>query len=282
MTKYRHNVSYMLREASKGGSKPLLLFLDEMDAVVESDFAAEWPFFRMLREAVAEGYVRVCLAGYRSMSRLVHDGSARSNKDFREACSPFYGAMEHLRLTQLNRPETDSLIVGPLREMDIRIVDEDYLTRDIWRATKGFPFLTQFYGEHLFNLAMRRSPPTVEAGDVALLSRSREISRFLELHFLDNTRVASVPIKQERVCAFLHATRSRGEPWTKGDFLGHCQDIGVLMTIDELSDALENLVDASIFECVGMRYGITFQGLADQLRESYGDAKSYLRSLGGL
>jgi hypothetical protein len=280
MEKGRHNVSYMLREASAGGSKPLLLLFDELDAVVEADYAAEgWPFFRMLKEAASAGYVRLCFAGYRSMARLTHDGSARRVVERGESSSPFYGALTPLRLMPLSRPEADSLITSPFRALEIHLADEGRLKEELWIATKGFPFMVQFYGERLFSLAMHRTPYAIEPGDVDSVNRSHDLTRFLELHFLDNTRRGDAPVKSERLCAYLHATKSGGQLWTNGDFLKQCQDAGLSLTVDELSEALENLVDANVLEWEENRYRITFESLARFLCDSYKDAASYISSL---
>jgi hypothetical protein len=272
------NVSYMLERASFRGSKPLLLFFDELDRVVDNDSAVGWPFFNVLAEGAAARWLRVVFTGYRSMARLVLDKDANRSASAVRADTPFLGALEPLPLQPLNRADTFALIADPFRTVEIPLRGQEQILERIWHGTAGYPFLVQFYGEQLYQRCTEKSPQEITLQDVGEVEDSHELRDYLETHFLENTLSGGRPAERERLCAFLYAHHGSA-PWTKGDFWEACKDSGHPLEIDDLNEALRNLYNAKVLSFGGGRYSFTFPLLSKILREAYPRLSTLLDSI---
>ncbi|NIA12597.1 MAG: hypothetical protein GWP08_00860 [Nitrospiraceae bacterium] len=261
------NVSYMFERRSARGSKPLLLFFDELDRVVDIDEANDWPFFRVLAEAASARWIRVVFAGYRSMTRLALGDS------------PFHGSLEPLTLKSLTRGETFSLIAEPFQSIGIPIENEDVVCDRIWQATEGYPFLVQFYGEQLYQLASERSAAGLNLGDVEDIGVSYELTKFLVGHFLENTLDNGVPVASERLCAYLYAQAQTTDPWAEGRFLEACAQAGRPQKLDEIHRAVTNLRNACVLRFQKGGYTFTFPVFREILTDTYPNVDTFVNAL---
>jgi hypothetical protein len=273
------NVSYMLERSSLRGSRPLLLFFDETDRVIDTDAANGWRFFNVLAEAVGAHWVRVVFAGYRSMARLALGKEGGPGGRPGRSETPFLDCLEPISLRPLARSEASSLLAEPFRVVGIPIRREDAVLDRVWQGTVGYPFLVQFYGEQLFQTASERSPQEVRPEDVDALENSFELSDFLESHFIQNTIDHWGPVASERVCAFLLAHRKEDEPWTKGHFLEACRKSGHDLTLDEIDQALRNLYHANILSFEAGCYTYVLPLLRTILKRSFPDLPTLLNAL---
>ncbi len=282
----RRNAAYMLERRSRRGARPLLLFFDELDRVVDEDSENGWPFFSVLAEAVGERWARVVFAGYRSMSWLMTDKASRHSGSHARADTPFHGRLKDLSMEPLSRKEIQGLICDPFRSLGIPIRQEELVLERIWDATKGYPFLTQFYGERLFRFASERSPQEVYLEDVDRLEDDDfSLNDFLIAHLLENTIDRGSPVAAERLCAYTYAHHGNGKEWSDGDFLRECErerrrfSFRYVEGVDrvlELRQALRNLVHAGILSFRNGKYSLTFPLLGPILRRSYPDPRTFL------
>jgi len=273
------NLAYLLERSSSRGTKPLVLFFDEMDRVVDSDAAKGWPFFSVLAEGAGAHWIRIVFAGYRSMGHLTLGEISGHSPSASRPDTPFLGSLEPIALHPLSRGDTTDLLAEPFRSVGIPIRRGDVLLDRIWQGTSGYPFLVQFYGERLFIRATERTPTEVQLEDVEAVENSYELSDFLETHFLENTIDRGRPVASERLCAFLFAHHGVAEGWTEGDFLEYCRESGHELDLKEIHDVLRNLYNAKVLSFCGGRYSFAFPLLRRILRQSFPDLESLLNSL---
>jgi len=281
------NVEYMIERSSRNGTRPLYLFFDESDRLIDLDAANNWKFFNLLAWAKDAGMIRFVLAGYRSVGRLVYGSGRGRGADAsaiaRTPDTPLWMALEPLNLTPLSRRDSDSLLTEPLRGTEVRIENEPLVRDRVWKATGGYPFLVQFFGQHLFNLAVERTPHSISPDDIEVVEQSPDLREFLETHFIENTLHNGVPAAQERACAFLFA-HANDTDWTEQDFWEACREYKVPLGADELSvvhKAVKNLSDAQVLTYAQGRYSFAFPVMREVLTSSYPDVKKALRALVG-
>ena len=247
------NIQYMLERCSHLGARPLYVFFDEVDRLIDFDSVNGWKFFNLMAWAKDAGMVRFVLAGYRSISRLLL-GQNRGRPNGEKASlmrglipdTPLLLALEPLTLGPLARKDADALLAEPLKSTELQIQSEAVVLERVWKATTGYPFLIQFFGQHLFRRGVDRSPQYVTPDDVTAVEQGPELSEILESHFIENTQCNGVPVPHERGCAFLLA-HSEDASWTEQDFWEACRRHGVPLGTDEMGTihrAVKNLRDA--------------------------------------
>jgi len=251
------NITYLLERQSRHGSKTIWMFFDEVDRVVELDAEAGWPLFRVLKTATSEGCIRPVFAGFRSVSHL-------NRRD-----SPFYEALLPLTLQPLKKSETEQLVAIPLRSAGVTIQSESRVLERIWNGSQGQPFVVQFYAQQIYNLACGREPQEAGPADIDTIENDADVSAFLLEHFLENTISSASPVKSERLCALLLANKETSIEWTEGEFLAACRDCGHPLEMDEVHDALRNLLHANVLSCTSYRYRFALPLLRDALRKAF-------------
>jgi hypothetical protein len=274
-----HNLKYLLERASNGGSRTLLLFLDEADRIVERDLAQGWPLLSVLAEAMSARWIRLTFAGYRSMGRLTVGTLTGNSADPSVPNTPFLGSLDAIPLQGLTRTDTASLIADPFRKLDIPLRSPDIVER-VWSSTAGYPFLVQFYGERLFRIATSRSRPEVLFDDVVEVENGFDLHDFLAAHFIENTIAHGRPLVTERLCAALFA-QSGDSSWAEGDFMAACLEHKHLADMSDIHSALRNLYNAKILSFSGGNYTFALPKLCSVLKQSYPRIEPLLRSVEG-
>ncbi len=274
------NISYLLERKSHGGQRPLLLFFDEMDVVINTDSHAGWPFLRLLAEAAHRRWIRVVFAGYRSMYQLLFQENVHPNSvPDAKVRTPFDRALEPLMLRPLSQSDTGSLVREPFERVGIPLRDEDALLRRIWEGTRGNPWLIQFYGEQLFRSASERVPQEVHFTDLEELEGGFELGDFLMTHFLENTLEHGQPVPTERLCAFLFAHHDVTPCWAVGDFVAACRGVGSNASLNEVNSALRNLCYTGLLSFEHDRYFFALPIIRRKLRNSFPDLSQVLPEL---
>ncbi|MEI8379204.1 MAG: hypothetical protein WCJ09_03690 [Planctomycetota bacterium] len=283
------NIQYMFERCSHGGAKPLYLFFDEVDRLIDVDAARNWQFFRLLAWAKDAEMIRFVVAGYRSISRLVY-GQNEHRSESREgggvqrtSDTPLLLALEPITLNPLSRKEADVLLIEPLKSTEVQINNEQEVLNRVWKATTGYPFLVQFFGQRLFKAAVEREPQSIGVDDVVAVEESAELREFLETHFIENTLQNGIPVVQERVCAFLFA-HSNASSWIEQDFWEACRSHHVPLGTDPLGTihrAVKSLADAQVLHYSHGRYSFAFPVMRPILTSSYPDVNKAILALTG-
>ena len=278
------NIMYMFERCSHGGARPLLLFLDEVDQLIDIDSERNWQFFNLLATLKEQGMVRFVVAGYRSISKLVRGQDSRrfeGASSLPRTATPFLQALEIKNLGPLSRKESDHLLAQPLKNADVQIFDEPEVVQRVWKATAGYPFLVQFFGQRLFNRAAERTNQAVTCEDVAEVEESADLMEFLETHFIENTIRHALPVVQERSCAFLFAHSDDAE-WTEQDFAEACRESRVPLGRDPIGTihrAVKSLTDAQILGYSHGKYTFAFPVMRQVLTHAYPNCQKALRSM---
>lgn len=271
------NVSYMLQRRSHSAQRPLLLFFDELDAVVDQDGNIGWKFLSVLAEAVSMGWIRVVFAGYRSVARLNTEYRTHPNHQADQTQSnPFQGKLASLFLEPLSRVETHSLLSEPFRSLDIPLREEHSLLERIWQTTNGNPWIVQFYGERLFRLACERSSPEILLQDLDQVESGFELHDLLLAHFLDNTLENGKPMHIERLCAYLLSTNESDSYWAEGDFLTACRRVIQNVVFDDVHSALRTLTQTGILGYTRGHYSFTLPVVKQAIKSTFPEIKAIL------
>lgn len=272
------NVIYLLERQSRGGSPShrLLLFLDETDGLIEADAVRGWPFFRLLAEAMDKGYVRLVLAGFKSVVRLTDQQVA---DDKSAVPSPLFQSLLPIPLTPLSQNEARELMMDPLSNAGMNIVSPDEFFSKVWQYTAGFPFFVQFFGVQLYSRAAAKGN-CLNAADVDDIAEGREIHTFLLEHFMQNTRDVDRVSTLERLIVFT-MIHSQKNVWVEGDFIEIASQYG--KRIDDIPRAFRNLVMTGLLELSSDQYRIAMPLLARTLGRSFPESclPSLLNSLTG-
>jgi AAA+ ATPase superfamily predicted ATPase len=245
------NLLNLFKRHSKNGRYPLILFFDEFDRVIEIDKMNQWRLLKVIHHAVNTGWIRLVFSGYRYVSYI------RDAKD-----SPFFQRIKLIRLPPLEDKDAIELFIKPFERIGIEVAESDQISQRIIKASGGFPYIIQFYGEYLFNVLAKKEQMSLSKRDMEQFEGSFEFGDFFERVFTENTQ------RNERLLALLYAYSTQdvnNSSWRSKDFLEEANGIGINLTFTEVSDACRNLVLANIFKYESDGYSFVFPVLKNQL-----------------
>ncbi len=271
VTKTQLNTRMLFERASHGGTRPLLLFIDEIDKAVEFDEQQGWKLFRLLAKAAARKHVRVVFAGYRATKRLVALGSA-GERASATSNSPFFAALEEVGLRPLTADETRRLVVMPFRNLGIELEDAEAVLEGVWADTLGYPYLVQFYCTEMFSLAQARSERTVLVDDVQSVRGGARLNEFLLGQFAFNTQESGVDMIWEQRCALSFAN-SDEDRWLASDFAAAVGRLWPSPGLSVVTESLSNLASAQILTYQDYAYTFSVPAMREVLRRNYPDPK---------
>jgi len=249
------NLVKLFRVNSNYGTKPLILFFDEFDRVADNEAKGDWTLSRCLLNAVEKKYIRVTIAGYRSVLKLEETVD-----------SPFYHKLITQRLSPLDETDAFSLFIIPFHRLGIKVVHPDILSKKILNLSGGYPFVIQFYGERLFQKIIQKDSKELTVDDIQVFEDSFEFDEYIIGHFLENTE------KFERLLAIYYALTDDNEPWSEDDFRKKlCNKEKLNLTIEDIHKAARNLVLANIFKFQNGSYSFIFPAFRKQLKRHWKD-----------
>jgi len=141
-----------LRYHSKNFGSPLDLLLDEVDLVCETET------FKSLGAAARAGYCRLVLCGKGVLLK-----AALSEHSYL-GCR-----LNLIQLAPLDEKPARELILKPLNDMGFKIVEPDKLIEKVLRLTGRLPYLLQFYGQKLGELAIEQNSETISMQHIEML-----------------------------------------------------------------------------------------------------------------
>ena len=154
------NIADLVAKLKQRTDGKVVLLLDEVDQLLDWDrlhSKNEVPeaFFRACRAVSQEGEAQFVFSGERIIANRIWDSH-----------SPHWNFCHPLMLRQLDRGAAADLIVKPLKDMQINIIDVDQFVDMVWSRSGGHPQLIQVLGDGLIHLLNER--PSGERGVLGL------------------------------------------------------------------------------------------------------------------
>ena len=199
--------------------------LDEADRLIGPDQASDYPLLRTLRALANSGRCQFVFCGEHSL----HDELANPK-------SPLYNFANEMLIGRLDFHSVRELIIQPMSDLEIKLIDEEQIVDRIWKFTSGHPNVVQRLCQHLVTKLYEERQFDLRIEDVEGVIQDAD---FLRKDFLDTywdrastlERLCSLIIaKDESICtlAAVHTALTQH---------------GLQATLNQVHDALERLVD---------------------------------------
>lgn len=125
------------------GEGQVVIILDEIDQLLDWDS-------RPSGDSVPEGFFRACRSlSQEGAAHFVFSGERRIANRLWDPQSPHWNFCREVQLTQLDRADALSLLIDPLRAMNIEIISAPDFEDEAWARTSGHPQIVQYLGDRL-------------------------------------------------------------------------------------------------------------------------------------
>jgi len=148
----------------------ITILLDEVDALLQHDQRRGWELARILRALTQEGYIRFVFCGERVLDQALHDPA-----------SPFFNFCDVIRLGYLDARDVQRIILEPMAEMGLEVLEPEGLVERMMDITSGHPNLVQYLCRDLIVLANKRRGRSISLAD---LERASQATSFQD-YFLE-------------------------------------------------------------------------------------------------
>jgi hypothetical protein len=141
-------------------------------------------FFRACRSLSQEGAAHFVFSGERRIANRLWDPQ-----------SPHWNFCREVQLTQLDEADATSLLIEPLRAMNINIVEPVAFESEAWARTSGHPQIVQFLGDRLVRSLDARSDRrnlTLGADDIVTITETFEFAE----HYLSSYWGQATPFER--------------------------------------------------------------------------------------
>jgi len=208
--------------------RPIIVLLDEADRLVTNDRTETellWPLFNTLRVASNAGSIQFVFGGERALRSAVLDST-----------SPLFNFVNVHFLGPLTKPAVEQLVLGPMRKLEIRFVQESEITNRIFDFTSGHPNVIQYFCARLIERLNRLGKRQLDLDDV---EKTLSEPQFVRNEFL-GTYFASATVL-EHIVALEMAQHS--ELTTLSSLHTFLNAEGIQTTLNQVDDVMERLVD---------------------------------------
>ena len=173
-----NHLADMVAQLGERGEGQVIIILDEIDQLLDWDQHHETDsvpeaFFRACRSLSQEGVAHFVFSGERHIANRLWDPQ-----------SPHWNFCREIQLTQLDESAAISLLVEPLRSMNIEIVESANFESEVWTRTSGHPQIVQFLGDRLVRSLDKRSDRRnlqLRVGDIIAITETFEFAE----HYLN-------------------------------------------------------------------------------------------------
>ncbi len=125
------------------GEGQVVIILDEIDQLLDWDNLPS-------NDSVPEGFFRACRAlSQEGAAHFVFSGERRIANRLWDPHSPHWNFCREIQLSQLDRVDALSLLIDPLRAMNIDIANRSIFEEEVWTRTSGHPQIVQYLGDRL-------------------------------------------------------------------------------------------------------------------------------------
>jgi hypothetical protein len=230
----------------------IVLCLDEIDHLMQWDQRDNWSALNMLR-AVCTGAgsddppMRVLMAGF----RLAQDMA--KNRD-----APVFNFASLLRVTPFDMHVTQQIVVEPLLNLGVGIVDRGVIVQRIFRETGGQPNLIQHYCQFIVRQLEAHDTRTLTPAILDAALNDDGIRRRTADELIANAS----NVEQLLVFCFIeHGWTREQDAFTLEDADRWVKSHGVQLLRVDFEKALDALTTSGIFQRDGQRYSFMFTAL---------------------
>jgi tetratricopeptide (TPR) repeat protein len=242
--------------------RSVLIVIDEIDSLIDRDRGKSWATLRKLQALIdaqkrdargaAGGSTTVVLCGFKELYYAQYDNAF-----------PFYDRCRPLMLQNLSKEATAKLILDPIKELGIPIVNEGDVTNRIFYATGGMPSIVQSICKEVVRRADDKEVPQLTPELVESIFGSENLM-LLEnyLRWIDYSAD-----QMEQALLYFAAPLPR---FSVDQFVEHLQNEGVKdIGLERLRQPLDNLTLANLFRVVDRHrsYEFAVEALQKALRE---------------
>ncbi|SFR77102.1 Predicted ATPase, AAA+ ATPase superfamily [Mitsuaria sp. PDC51] len=133
----------LVAKLGERGEGQVVIILDEIDQLLDWDSTPS-------NDSVPEGFFRACRSlSQEGAAHFVFSGERRIANRLWDPLSPHWNFCREVQLAQLDRSDALSLLIDPLRAMNIQIVDGSAFENEAWSRTSGHPQIVQYLGDRL-------------------------------------------------------------------------------------------------------------------------------------
>ncbi len=214
------------RTGAPARNKPLVILLDEADALITPDRTLCYPLFKTLRAISNSGRCRFILSGERTL-----------RSELTNPKSPLYNFANDLLLGSLDFIAVEELITRPMKLLEIELIDEVNVVRRIYDFTSGHPNIVQRLCHRLIKRLSEQKNRSITIDDVNAVIEDYSFQRedFLSTYWEMATSLEKII---SLVMAGDENIRTLGE--IRKSLLEHCN---LHPKAHEVDNALQLLVD---------------------------------------
>jgi hypothetical protein len=204
----------------------VVLLLDEVGKLIPADRANQWRLFGKLRALASSGCVQTVLSGERTLKETIRDHS-----------SPFYNFAHEMAIGPLDSRAAKELVVRPMKQLEIELVEEGEIARQVYRFTSGHPNIIQRLCRRLVERVDEQQHRRISLSDVyeVIYEPSFQRDDFLTIYWEAATsleRIISLLMTEDEVVRTLRDVRQ-----------ALSERCGLSPKAREIDDALQRLVD---------------------------------------
>ena len=231
-------------------NKKLIFLLDEFDDLLTYDKTCQWVLSRNFHALALEDLCKIIVAGFRTLHQEINNHH-----------SPFFKYFEPISIKQLDDEAASRLILEPLHDLGIKIVNRNIFSKRIMSITSNHPHFIQFFCSKLIEIVNKKNINELSTDDVVQVESMDEYYHFLVDTLIVNTDEFQQLIVYEMIDADLFDERDILESFKRKFNL----DLS-LMSIQK--DCIE-LELANILTMENKKYKFSYPALPNILKTGY-------------
>jgi hypothetical protein len=256
------SMTSFLQRMSKAYKEKIVLFLDEVDRLMEWDARDNWTALNTFRAVTAmthghheEQPLRVLMAGFREAQEWSRN---------RE--TPLLNFITLLRVKPFDHRDTEQLVVEPMLNLGITIVDRSAVVNRIYRETGGHPNLIQHYCQFIIRYLEDIDSRVLNQEVLDAAPKDDTIRHRTADELIAN----ATNLEQLIVFCFIQYAWHKGvtDRFTLADADGWLHQHGVHLLRDDLEKALGALETSGVMARDGRFFSFSFAALPRALNES--------------
>ena len=207
------------------GNRPLVILLDEADKLIAPDREVGYPIFNTLRAMINAGQCQFVLSGEQALRTEITNPN-----------SPLYNFANEILIGRLDFQAVQELIIRPMKQLEIELIDEAVMVQHIWEFTSGHPNVVQRLCQRLVKRLNQNQARHLTLDDIEAVVTD---SDFIRKDFLDVYWERATSL--ERLSSLIMANNCDIRTLTEVHEALIRYNLDV--TLNQVDEALERLVD---------------------------------------